>query len=31
MKVINSLFKPKYLLKSLVRITAGKKQTAYTV
>lgn len=30
MKVINS-FKPKYLLQSLVRITAGKKQTTYTV
>lgn len=30
MKVMNS-FKPKYLLQNLVRITAGKKQTAYTV
>ena len=30
MKVINS-FKPKYLLQSLARITAGRKQTAYTV
>ncbi len=30
MKVINS-FKPKYLLQSLVRITAGRKQTTYTV
>lgn len=29
MKVINS-FKPKYLLQSLVRITAGRKQTTYT-